>query len=273
MTQQAGTPEYALRLSEQERMRYRFMAARALEDEGARWAAAGVVAGARIADVGCGPGAVLVELARIAGESGEVIGIEPDPAARAAAEEEIAAAGVAGARVIEGTGAATGLEPASFDVVMIRHVLFHAGAGAPDILRHCATLLRPGGHLYVVDTDATASRLGIPDPDPDAFELWNLYWQFQADRGCNITIGPLLGPMLVDAGLEIADRAGWYNVVPGEVLMLGGPIVAAIPALRAAGRATDDDEARWRAGIQRVAATPGAAVFTSLFVAVGRKLG
>lgn len=271
MTQGAGTPEYALRLSENERARYRFMAARAREDEAERWAAAGVVPGARIADVGCGPGAVLVELARIAGDGAEVIGVEPDPTARAAAEEEIAAAGLGNARVVEGTGAVTGLEPGSFDVVMIRHVLFHAGAGGPDILRHCATLLRPGGHLYAVDTDATAGRIGMTDPDPDAMEVWNLYWQFQAERGCNISIGPLLGPMLVAAGLELADRAAWFNVIPAEMLALGGPIVAAIPAMRAAGRASEADEARWRAGIQRVAATPGAAVFTSIFVAVGRK--
>jgi len=273
MTQQAGSPEYALHLSEQERMRYRFMAARALDEEAARWTAAGVVAGARIADVGCGPGAVLVELARITGDGGEVVGVEPNPSARAAAEEEIAAAGLSNARVIDGVGAATGLEPGSFDVVMVRHVLFHAGEGARDVVHHCASLLRPGGHLYIVDTDATCARVGMVDPDPDALELFDRYWQFQRDRGCAVEIGPVLGPMLMDAGLEITDRAAWFNVIPAELMALGGPMMAAIPAMRAAGLASEADEERWRAGVQRACAVPGAAIFTPVFVAVGRKPG
>jgi hypothetical protein len=49
---------YVLALSDEEVARYRFMAKRAAEDEADQWAVAGIVAGAVIADVGCGPGAV-----------------------------------------------------------------------------------------------------------------------------------------------------------------------------------------------------------------------
>lgn len=270
MTQQ---PDYALRISENERARYRMMAQRALEQESGRWAAAGVVPGARVADVGCGPGAVLVHLGTIVGRHGEVVGVEPDAASRAAAEDEIALAGLGNARVVEGTGTATGLPEASFDAVMVRHVLFHTGRDAPDVVRHCASLLEPGGHLYLADTDAEAMRVSIADPDPDATEAMERYRAFQSSRGCDISIGPRLGSLLIDAGLEITERSAWYNVIPGQFIALGGPMVAAIPAMLAAGAATESDAARWRAGVERVAAVPGVVFFAPTFVAAGRKPG
>ena len=55
--------DYALKLSETELARYRFMAEMAARMEHDLWTAAGVVEGATVADVGCGPGAVSVVLA------------------------------------------------------------------------------------------------------------------------------------------------------------------------------------------------------------------
>ena len=76
---------YALRLSDDELGRYRMMAARARAEEGDLWALAGIVPGARVADVGCGPGAMLVTLAEVVGSTGQVVGVDADPAAVAAA--------------------------------------------------------------------------------------------------------------------------------------------------------------------------------------------
>jgi ubiquinone/menaquinone biosynthesis C-methylase UbiE len=59
--------DYALALSEAEIGRYRMMAAVARRDEAAQWEAAGIIPGARVADVGCGPGAVLVAMAEVVG--------------------------------------------------------------------------------------------------------------------------------------------------------------------------------------------------------------
>ena len=72
---------YALRLSDDELGRYRMMAARARAEEGDLWTQAGIVPGARVADVGCGPGAMLVTLAEVVGPTGHVIGVDADPAA------------------------------------------------------------------------------------------------------------------------------------------------------------------------------------------------
>jgi ubiquinone/menaquinone biosynthesis C-methylase UbiE len=70
-----------LALSEQELLRYRMMAAIAADNEAAEWAAAGIVPGARVADVGCGPSAVLRMLAERVGAAGQAVGIDADPGA------------------------------------------------------------------------------------------------------------------------------------------------------------------------------------------------
>ena len=260
---------YALRLSEAERTRYRMMAQRARETEAGLWERAGVVRGATIADIGCGPGATLVMLADVVGESGSVVGVEPDADARAAALAEIAERGLTNARVVDGDAAATPLEPGAYDVVMIRHVLFHVGQRAPSLVQHLATLLRPGGTLYAADTDATASR--ISPADADVLEAMARYRDFQQARGSNVDIGPHLGELFVAAGLEIAERAGIVNIIPAHMHSLGGPLVAAQAEMRAAGAATEADFERWDAARRRLASVPNAVMFIPLFIAVGRR--
>jgi SAM-dependent methyltransferase len=115
----AGHGRYTLRLSESELARYRMMARSALEHEADDWRAAGIRPGARVADVGCGPAVILIELARLVGPHGAAVGVERDAAARAVASELLAAEGLEQAVVIDGDADATGLDPASFDTVMV----------------------------------------------------------------------------------------------------------------------------------------------------------
>lgn len=266
-----SAPSYALQLSEPERMRYREMAKRAREQEGDRWQRYGVVPGARVADVGCGPGAVLVLLASLVAPGGHVVGVEPNPMARRAALEEITAAGVGNATVVAGEGTATTLEPESVDVVMIRHVLFHVGRDAGAVLSHAASLLRPAGHLYAVDTDATGIRLSADDAD--LLEQAQRYADFQRSRGNSVDIGPRLGPLVAGAGFDLVEHEGWFNAIPARLLALGGPVVAARPDMLAGGVITEADARRYDDAAARVARIPDALLFTPLYVAVGRKPG
>ena len=264
------SPKYALELSEAERNRYREMARRAREQEGERWQRYGVVPGARVADVGCGPGAVLVMLADLVNPGGDVAGVEPNTEARAAALEEIRRGGLDNASVVAGVGTATTLEPGTYDVVMIRHVLFHVGDAVQAVLDHAVTLLRPGGHLYTVDVDLTGTRLSVDDADYE--EEARRYTDFQRARGNNVDIGPHLGPLLAGAGLELREHEALVQKVPGAVLALGrSPMVAARHEMLAAGTITEDDTRRYDAARQRVVAIPHAAIFMSMYVAVGRK--
>ena len=76
---------------------------------------------------------------------------------------------------------------------------------------------------------------------------------------------------LADAGLGVVSEVTTDSVVPGHLLASHGPMVEAIPAMLAAGAATDADAVRWRAGLARTAATPGVTLSIRQFIAVGRR--
>jgi precorrin-6B methylase 2 len=97
-----------LTLSDAEIERYQVMAEAAERRERDLWVAAGAVPGARIAEVGCGPGAITVRLAKTADPDGAVRAVNRDDDALSVAS---ALAEKAGARVHTATGSAdaTGL--------------------------------------------------------------------------------------------------------------------------------------------------------------------
>ncbi|MCA1708648.1 MAG: class I SAM-dependent methyltransferase, partial [Actinobacteria bacterium] len=89
--------DYPLKLSEAELGRYRFMAESAERMERDLWAASGIVAGAVVADVGCGPGAVSGVLADAVGPGGRVLAVDRD--AQAVETARVVIAGTAAANV------------------------------------------------------------------------------------------------------------------------------------------------------------------------------
>ena len=74
-------------ISAPEVRRYQLMAERAQVVEAELWHQAGIVPGATVVDVGCGPAAVSVVLARAVEPLGRVVGVERDETALAAARE------------------------------------------------------------------------------------------------------------------------------------------------------------------------------------------
>ena len=148
---------YALQLSDAERDRYRLMAAQARTAESTDWIAAGITIGARIADIGCDPGALLRLLADIVGPDGIADGVDQDPDAVTAAHHEIRGLDQASARI--GSATDSGLPSGTYDVVMCRHVLAHNGGTETAILAHLTDLARPGGTVYLVDADLPATAV------------------------------------------------------------------------------------------------------------------
>ena len=262
---------YTLELSEPERMRYRMMAGLARENEADLWEYAGVVPGARVADVGCGPGAVLSEIAQIVGPDGVVVGVEPGQPAREAAREELDSQGLEHVEVREGNGEETGLDPGVWDCVMMRHVLTHTGEAAERIVSHLATLLAPGGHVYLVDTDLDAARSSPPDPDIQ--HQFERYSEFHRSLGNDVRMGARLGALVRAAGLEVAEHRGMFQRVPAMLLAGGGPLVSAQDAMIASGILKQDETEAWEAARQRFAALPDAEMWFASFIAIGRKPG
>ncbi|HEX2040062.1 MAG TPA: methyltransferase domain-containing protein, partial [Acidimicrobiales bacterium] len=205
--------DYTLRLDGTELNRYRMMAAQARVHETAAWQAAGIEKGARIVDIGCGPGLPLLELADAVGPEGRVVGIDQSDEARDTAAALIAEAGIGQAEVRAGNADATGLPAGEWDVVHMRHVLLHNGPRIDAILRHAAELLRPAGHLYLNETDAACICFEL-DPDPDVVDLNDRYWRLLADLGNDISAGPHLGRYAAEAGFEVVHRQARFDPVP-----------------------------------------------------------
>ena len=266
---EAGPRRYALELDEREVERYRLMAEQARADEADLWALAGIGPGARVADVGCGPGAMLPALSAAVGPGGRVDAVDGDPAAVAAAGALAAAAGLANVSVAEGRADRTGLEAGSLDAVMLRHVLAHNGGAEDAIVGHLATLIRPGGCLYLVDTDGTAIRT-LPE-HADLTDLHERYAAFRAARGDDNRAGLRLADRLARAGLDVLEFRGRYFIGRPPAAVRPPPW-AAREAMRTAGVATDADIRRWDRAFQEVAAAPvPPTLFAPFFIAVGRR--
>ncbi|MET9734415.1 methyltransferase domain-containing protein [Streptomyces sp. NPDC006458] len=261
--------DYLLSLSESEIARYRMMAEAAERRERALWDAAGAVPGARIADVGCGPGAVSVRLAAVAGPEGGVWAVDRDGDALTTAQALAERAGVS-VHTVAGSADATGLPAGAFDLVMLRHVLAHNGGREQAIVDHLASLARPGGGaVYLVDIDVRNFRLrGAPEV---LLELEDSYRALHRRRGNDLSVGGRLDELLVAAGLEVTAFEGHIEVVappPG----MRGPAWAARDALVAEGLAGPEDLARWDEafqGLERDAAD--LRFFACHFVAFGRR--
>lgn len=93
----------------------------------------------RLLDVGCGRGETMKELAAL---GWDVQGIDTDPKAVEVARER-------GLRAFHGTIWSEQLQPRSFDVLWMSHVLEHVHRPI-DVLGRCHELLAPGGTLVAV---------------------------------------------------------------------------------------------------------------------------
>jgi hypothetical protein len=152
---------------------------------------------------------------------------------------------------------------------MLRHVLAHNGGAEDAIVAHLATLLRPGGCLYLVDSDGTAIR-SVPE-DADLADLHERYVALHAGRGNDVHAGLWLGERLTRAGLELVAFSGTYTIRPMPP-GIRPPSWAARETMLAEGLATDEDVARWARAFDRVDAAPRRpTLFVPTFAAVGRR--
>ena len=142
---------------------------------------AGIAAGARVLDVGCGCGQTTLALARRAGDAGSALGVDISGPMLALARERAERAGVANARFHQADAQTCRFDPASFDLVFSRFgVMFFASPEAA--FSNLLGALAPGGRLCFVawqplarnpwmrlPIEAAAKRLPPGDGPPDPF--------------------------------------------------------------------------------------------------------
>jgi ubiquinone/menaquinone biosynthesis C-methylase UbiE len=114
---------------------------------------AGLEQGMRVLDVGCGAGDVSMLAGGLVGQSGSVVGIDPNPQAIAVARARAQADQLAHVTFTEAS-VATFSDPAPFDFVVARYVLLYQ-VDPVAFLRTAARFVRPGGvlalHEFVLD--------------------------------------------------------------------------------------------------------------------------
>lgn len=100
---------------------------------------------ARVADLGCGTGTLALLLAE-EGHTVDGVDFSPEMVARAVAKT----AAEPGVSILEGDAFEPPLPPATYDVVLTRHVLW-ALPDPVEALRRWVALLRPEGRLVLVE--------------------------------------------------------------------------------------------------------------------------
>jgi SAM-dependent methyltransferase len=151
-------------------------------------ARAGLVGGARLLDVGCGPGGVLEHLATDLGRPPFGIDVEQDFLRRARAAGHVARA----------DGAALPFPDGTFDFVLFRLVLRHAPA-RERMLAEAARVVREGGTVAAVDVDESGIAF---DPEPPSWPALKAALAASAiRRGGDPYVGRRLRRLLLDHGL------------------------------------------------------------------------
>ena len=157
--------------------------------------------GARCLDAGCGGGDVSLELARIAGPGGEVVGIDRDEIKLELAREEAAAAGLD--NVSYRAGDVTELDAeGEFDLVYSRFLLAHLADPAAAMERLVAAA-RPGGLVVMEDIDFSGA---FCHPESRAYRrFFELFPAAIRAHGGNPTFGPELPGVMARAGVRDID--------------------------------------------------------------------
>ena len=135
---------------------------------------AGVTPGMRVLEVGPGPGVYTVPLARrvaSSGEDGGVTCLEIQPEMITMLRDQLRAAGIQNAEVVQGDGRQMPMSDDSFDLVFLVDVVGEV-PDKPAFFRECARVLKPGGTLAVTEQ--------INDPD---FRLPSTVGKLATDSG------------------------------------------------------------------------------------------
>jgi len=162
---------------------------------------AGLEPGMRVADFGCGIGAVTRMLARMVGPTGSVTGIDSHLGQLEQAGQLCHEAGLTNVMLWKADACATNLPSDTFDLVYCRFLLIHLTD--PDAcLREMKRVLKPGGIIVVEDGDLSTAG-SVPPTALNGFS--DLFTRLGPTRGVNYLLGKDLFHMVVSAGFRDAE--------------------------------------------------------------------
>ncbi len=151
--------------------------------------------GERILDVGVGPGLLALDVARLVGASGRLVGLDLAPAMVAAAAARLE--GLSQAELRAGDAAHLNLPDETFDAAVSTQVYEYV-ADMPRALAELHRVLRPGGRAVILDTDWRS--LVWHSSDPARMDRMLACWD---DHLADPHLPAKLGCLLRRAGFEV----------------------------------------------------------------------
>lgn len=181
------------------------------------WSAARIGTGARVIDVGAGPGFASLDLARLVGESGEVLAVERSGRFLEMLAREARRRGLAHIRCAEADLMHEAIPATGFDAAWCRWV----ACFVPDpalLVRRIADALAPGGRAIFHEYHEYSTYRILP-PRPAIGEFVAAVYESWRAGGGEPDIARVLPRMLVDAGLRIESVRPLARAArPGERL-------------------------------------------------------
>lgn len=120
--------------------------------------------GERVLDIGAGPGFLCADLATQVGVTGAVVGLEPSAPMRELATQRMPPPGSARVEHVDGDATSLPFPDATFDAVTCTQVYEYVD-DMPAALAEARRVLRPGGRLFVLDTDWDSIVWHSSEPD------------------------------------------------------------------------------------------------------------
>jgi SAM-dependent methyltransferase len=162
---------------------------------------AGIGAGMRVLDFGCGSGNVSFMLRKLVGERGKVLGIDRDDAPLALARNKAAEFGFSNVEFERVDLSSLSAAITGFDAVAGRRVLMYL-PDPVDSLKRLGGCLRPGGRIVFQEHDATMVP-GRVSPMPLHERVHDWIWNTVRREGGNAHIGFDLPGFLAESGFSL----------------------------------------------------------------------
>jgi ubiquinone/menaquinone biosynthesis C-methylase UbiE len=148
--------------------------------------------------VGCGGGDVSIELSRLVGEKGSVLGLDADAKKLMVAKIEAGEMGLANIDYIQ-TDITEWSSERKFDVVYSRFLFSHL-SDSERVLESLVQVCNPGGVVALEDIDLSSYLCYPPCIEFDSFV--ELYKNVVEQTGADPCIGKRLPELMKNAGLE-----------------------------------------------------------------------
>lgn len=181
------------------------------------WERGGFGPGSHLLDVGCGPGYATLDLARLAGQTGRVVGVDVSPRFVEHLQARAAALGHTNVGAELQDVEALDLPPESFDGAYARWLITFVRR--PEaVVAGVANALRPGGRFVVHDYLQYAAFQLCPE-HPIVPRVIGAVMRSWRDGGGDPHVGARLPRLMHDAGMDIVSIRPIMRIVrPSDAL-------------------------------------------------------